>query len=142
MDSSKRWAGAYSVVFLLRRSLFVLITFVYYRGPSSQVQVMTTMTLVYICFLGHVRIHESRHLSRIEMLNEYILLCLSYHFIYFIDPAWSFDFKDRVGDSAVVFVSLILGINTVIIIAVNIASIRRKLHLRFLRKKAEKQRAD
>jgi len=92
MNRENIWAGTYSFVFLLRRSVFVLITFVSFRDPSHQVLAMVTVTVLQICFLSHMRIHETKNLLRIEAVNEFILLCLCYHFLLFVDPAWSFDF--------------------------------------------------
>lgn len=138
LDKSNVWAGSYSVVFLIRRSLFVLITFVWNSFPCNQVQIVLLTTLFHLCYLAHARIHETRSLRQIEMLNECIYVCFCYHFFFFVDPVWSKCFNEKAGHSAIASICLILGINTVLILSLNVRALYHKLRLRKLRKLAEK----
>ena len=54
------------------------------------------------------------------MVNEVILVGICYHFVLFADPIWEDDMRDNIGTSVVGFVLTLLGINTLIIIGVNI----------------------
>ena len=74
------------MVFLERRSLFILITFVGNKHPGMQVLSMMTLTLLYVCYIGHMHLHETSWLRRVETFNEGILLGICYHFILFADP--------------------------------------------------------
>ena len=73
------------------------------------------------------------------MMNEVILVGICYHFILFADPIWDEDLREAFGTSVVGFVLSLLGINTLIIIVVNIQTIRRKCYLCKLKKQAEKR---
>lgn len=72
------------------------------------------------------------------MMNEVILVGICYHFVLFANPIWEDDMRDQIGTSVVGFVLALLGVNTLIIIGVNIQTIKRKCHLRKLRKDAER----
>ena len=98
---------------------------------------MVVLTQLYICFIAYMHVHETEKQRRIEMLNECILLGTCYHFYMLVDPNIEQSLKDDLGTSIVVFISSLLGINTLIIIGVNIQAICHKLKLRKLRKLAE-----
>lgn len=59
-------------------------------------------------------------------MNECLLVCLCYHFVIFADSIWSRELRENVGTSTVVFVVSLLGINTLIITALNIKAISLK----------------
>ena len=139
MDSTKAKSGSYSVVFLVRRSIFVLITFVLYDDPSLQIISMLALTMVYLCFIAHMNFHETVRLRRIEMLNECILIGICYHFVLLIDPYYEQELKEFLGKSIFTYIIALLGINTLIIILVNYEAVCRKLKLRKMRKLAEKR---
>ena len=44
-DATRPLVGTYSVIFLLRRSFFVMITFLMYSYPSLQIEIMLYSTL-------------------------------------------------------------------------------------------------
>ena len=136
LDDLKPRAGLYSIIFLLRRSLFVAVTFLLYSNPGLQVEFMTYPTLAYVCIISHLDVHETPRQRRIEMMNEVLLVCICYHFIFFADPRWDDYWREIFGQSCLVFVLAILGINTLIIIGVNILAIKRKCYLRKLKKQA------
>ena len=126
-DATRDYVGTYSVVFLIRRSIFVMITYALHYYPGLQVQALIFTTLLFICYIANVRFHESTQQHRIEIVNELILVCLCYHFVLFADQMWEMSFRDHVGSSTVVFVMLLLGLNTVLILIINARLIKLKV---------------
>ena len=57
LNPEKPFVGTYSVIFLLRRSFFVLITFTLWEHPNMQVELMLFSTLLYVCYIGCSDIH-------------------------------------------------------------------------------------
>ena len=84
-NANKPYVGTYSVVFLVRRSLFVLTSFALYRVPGCQIQVMLAMTVVYLCYISRQEFYQSPFQKRVEMANECLLVLLCLHFILFTD---------------------------------------------------------
>ena len=80
------YIGSYSVVFLMRRSLFVFAYFALYYYPSMQVQIMLYSTLLYICYIINMGFYESNSHRQIEIMNECILVGVCYHFVIFANP--------------------------------------------------------
>ena len=126
-DASRDYVGTYSVVFLIRRSIFVMISFALHYYPGIQVQALIYTTLLFICYISNVRFHESTQQQRIEIINELILICLCYHFVLFADQMWEMSFREHVGSSTVVFVLVLLGLNTMLILFINARLIKLKV---------------
>ena len=134
-NALKPYVTTYSVVFLVRRSLFVIMTFSLYLMPAFQVQLMLCMTLFHLCYLSRIRFHQSPFHRRIEMTNECILMFLCYHVVLFISPVWELDLLEKLGDSTIGFVVALLGLNTLVIIYVNFKVIYLKLKLKLNKRK-------
>ena len=49
----------YSFVFLIRRLLFVFLTFAIFGDTGIQIHLMIAMTLVYIAYLSYHNLHET-----------------------------------------------------------------------------------
>jgi len=128
--------GTYPVIFLLRRSFFVAITFAMMFYPSLQVQLMIYSTLGYLCYISLQRFHESPLQRRTEMFNEMLLLCLCYHFVLFADEIWDDGERNFFGQSTIIFVCFLLGVNTLLILAINFKVITLKFKRCVARKKA------
>ena len=148
-NPSKPYVGTYPIVFLLRRSFFVLTTFALYKLPCLQAQLMLSLTLAYLCYISRQRFYESPFQRRVEMCNEGLLICLCTHFILFTDIALQQQQDESLmvalGRSACIFVLILLGGNTAIILAINFRSIKlkvkRKLNERAAKRRAEELRA-
>ena len=129
-NASKSYVGTYSVVFLVRRSLFVLTSFALYRLPGWQVQVMLMMTVAYLCYISRQEFYQSPFQKRVEMANECLLVLLCLHFILFTDVVIWEDSQGTmmsIGRSAIAIVVLLLCGNTSIIIAMNCKRIKLKI---------------
>ena len=80
-----------------------------------------------------------------EILNEWILVCLCYHFVIFVDSSWERHIRDKVGLSSIIFVCILLGANMIIIIFANVKMIIFKCKVRItdkLKIKLGKQKAE
>ena len=65
----------------MRRSLFVVITFVLFDYPGIQVQFMIYMTLLQIIYIGHQDFYETRGAKALEITNERIFVLIQYNFV-------------------------------------------------------------
>ena len=115
--------GTYPVIFLLRRSFFVIITFTMLELPSLQVHTFIVSALLYLCYIAQQRFHDSLMQQRIEVFNEVLLLCLCYHFVLFADDVWEEGERDQFGQSTNIFICVLLGVNALIILAVNFKAV-------------------
>lgn len=59
LNTKRKRVSCYTVVFLLRRSFFIVVTFVLYMRPGLQVELMLYPTLAYICIISHLDVHET-----------------------------------------------------------------------------------
>ena len=50
-DANRKYVGTYPVIFLLRRSFFVTITFTMVEHPSLQVHAFIVSALLYLCYI-------------------------------------------------------------------------------------------
>lgn len=73
--------AGYSIVFLLRRSLFVAITFALFDQPGIQIQLMTFMTVLYVIYLGYQYFYLTPYGKELEMLNECVFVLIQYCFV-------------------------------------------------------------
>ena len=134
-DSERPFVGTYSVAFLGRRSFFVAVTFLLYNHPGIQIEIMLYSTLLYMSYICNVRFHESLLQQRVELFNEWILVCLCYHFVIFADSTWEPRLRDYVGQSTIGFVSFLLAANVCIIVMANIKAVIFKVKVKLTDKK-------
>ena len=79
----------YHVLFLVRRLLFVLVPLILFSGPSLQLICLISVQLAYFmvtCKLMGMP-HDQRKHRFLEFFNEYVILLLYYHMLYFTDFA-------------------------------------------------------
>ena len=69
------------LIFFLRRSLFILITFTLIEHPGIQVMIFMQVIIFQIIWIGHMDYFLKVKYKIIEIVNEVILLLLSYHFL-------------------------------------------------------------
>ena len=63
-------------IFMLRRSLFIAITFALFFYPGIQIQVMIYMTLIQIIYLGYAGVYEHASDKTLETLNESVFILI------------------------------------------------------------------
>ena len=66
----------YSFIFLVRRSLFIAITFALFENPGLQLLLMLQKTLFYVIFLGYADFFEMFGSKALEILNESIFILI------------------------------------------------------------------
>ncbi len=64
---------------------------------------------------------------RIEVMNEFFLMAICYHFVLFANPVWEQSLREKIGTSVIVFVCVLLGVNGVIMILVNCKALYLKV---------------
>ena len=136
-NPEKRWVTTYSIVFLTRRSFFVLVTYGLYHYPGLQVQLMTVSTMGYMCYIVQMSFYESIAQRRIETLNECLLLLICCQLAIFSSLSLDDLTYEDLGDSVVVVVLLLLGFNSLIIVVVNIKVVTEYCRRRKLIKKRD-----
>ena len=70
-------------VFMIRRSLFVLVTFMLVDSPGTQVVVFISISVAYIGYLGHFVEFADNGTRWFEMTNECFFLLISYLLLLF-----------------------------------------------------------
>ena len=122
-------------MFLLRRTLFIAITFSLFRLPGIQGQLMIYMTLLYIIYLGHSEFFEHHSSKSIEMLNESVFVLIQYGFVLLTNLVWDLTVRKWIGDVIVGLTAMLLLVNMAVIITVSVKALCWSLHLKKLKKR-------
>ena len=90
-----------------------------------------------MCYIASVRFHETTAQRRIEIINEFILMMLCAHYVAFTNPVfvWEKVTRDSLGTSIIVFVCTLLGVNTLVILGVNVMAVKAACRKRAAKKK-------
>ena len=123
----------YSLVFLIRRSIFVVLTFALFSYPGIQIQVFIFSSLLYIIYLNSHRIYAENFTLQLENLNEFVFLTICYHLVLFTNLVSDPFILDKIGLSMIISTAMILGIGIIVIVFINIKTYARKLKLRNLK---------
>ena len=124
-----------SIVFLLRRSLFVFITFVFYDYPGIQIQLFIYSSILYTVYLGYSKIYNDSAILILEYINEGIFMVISYHLVLFGNLLDSPFTSEVIGISMIFYIILMVAISTSLMVITNLKSIKKKLELRKFKKK-------
>ena len=73
----------YPIVFLLRRTAFVAITFLLIDYPAVQVQLQVCLTIMYLVYIQHFPVFDGPLTRHVEFVNETLFLLINYHLIVF-----------------------------------------------------------
>ena len=76
-----RTVALYSFIFLVRRSLFIAITFALFEHPGLQLLLMLQKTLFYIIYLGYADFFKIFGTKVLEIFNESVFILIQYLFI-------------------------------------------------------------
>lgn len=109
------WA---SFSFLLRRSCFVLLTYIMMSFPGIQVQIFCFMSVLYLIFVNHMNYYGTRLLINLENLNEFFFLLICYNFVLYCNLVLYQNVKDLIGKSLLLILGLMIIVNTVVIMRV------------------------
>ena len=135
-DTSSEYS--YSMVFLLRRLIYSVITVTCLNNPNICIHVFLLTNVLYTVYLGYSRPHDTPMSRKIEFFNEAGQQLCTYHLCLF-PLVISLDDEYHFGTSMIYVTGGILAINLLIIMYVSCGAVRRKLYLRGLKKKHEKR---
>ena len=111
----------YSFVFLLRRSIFIAITFVLFETPGLQLLLMLKLTLVYLIYLGYASFFKQFGSKALEIVNESVFVLIQYQFILLHNLVEQDAARKAIGSVIIYLTSFLLVVNLIIII---VASLR------------------
>ena len=111
---------SYSIVFLLRRTIFAVITFLLFDYPTMQILAFIMNIILYVIYLNSSRIYAERFSLYLENLNESFFLIVCYHILLFTNVLDDPILISNVGKSMLVGIGLILMTGMVVIMFVNI----------------------
>ena len=137
INSESAWALSYSIVFMMRRSLFVFLMFSLMKQPAIQMNLLIYSSIFYIIYLHYVRPHDDSSSVLVETINEVILLVICYHFILLTDLLSDPFVKFKIGLSLIICVCSMISLNLSIIVFVSL----RQLYYDFRKKRALRLRA-
>lgn len=106
----------YNLVFFLRRSVFVGITFGLLRYPGIQVMLFVQLNIFYIIFIGHMDFYIDKRSRAIELCNEILLVIVSYHFLLCYHIVTAESAREDLGMSMLVCTFVLLGVNVLLIV--------------------------
>ena len=135
LQIEKNSAMSYSIVFLVRRSIFIVITFALFNQPGLQIHLMIFLTIIYIMYLGYSDFHLSKQGKALEMTNETILVLIQYNFVLIHELISDNEVRYQVGNMIIGLTSILLAINLFVIIAVSFRPSVRKCYLTCVKNK-------
>lgn len=120
------FALSYSIVYLVRRSLFCMFTFAMYEVPGLQVQLFSASSVAYMIYLNSTQFFETKLLFTQEIVNEYMFLLICYHLVLFSNLIEDYKMLTYLGTSLASTCALMLAINLLIIMLVNFSLLKQK----------------
>ena len=130
LNGTKSGVSTYSTVFLVRRSIFVTITFALFHLPELQVLLMLCMTLIYIAYIGHMYFYDVPTSKTLEIVNESLFVILQYNLVILTGLIYDNELRLVAGYQIIGLASFLLAMNLVIIMFVGIKGLIRKCYLR------------
>jgi len=135
INTESKVALLYTIVFLLRRSLFCFFTFAMISIPGIQVQTFIFSSLLYVIYLNSDHIFESKLQTMQENVNEAIFIVVCYHCVLFGNLVDDHDTLTLIGSSMQTSCAVMLAINILIIVAVNFSQVRHALRICCLKRR-------
>ena len=74
---------SFSIVFLLRRSSFVALTFFFFEYPALQIQIQIFLNVFYIIYIYSAPQYDEVLIRRLDLFNESSFLIVCYHMMVF-----------------------------------------------------------
>jgi hypothetical protein len=138
VDGRYFWSRTYTIVFLLRRTLYVFLTFVMFSYPGIQMQTFIFSSVIYVIYLNHGPVFHEKLTLASEDANEFMFLVICYHMVLFIELLERPEMRENVGLSLIICIFFHLGANTVLIAFVSVKALMRKGKLNKLKAKQAK----
>jgi hypothetical protein len=103
----------YPMIYLLRRVVFVLIPTYWTNYPFFQVQAINFINSLYFSFIGYFLPSQSHKTNKLELLNEFILQILFYHFFCFSEWETTSEIQYQIGQSFIAFTVILMVVNVI-----------------------------
>ena len=128
----------YPIAFLLRRTVFVMITFLLFSYPGIQINALIYSSLLYVIFITHYPEFSPRTILWAELANEAILLLVCYHMILLSNLVWDPIARSVVGFSLIACIFGLLAGNTFFIVRLNLRKYSEKKKYGYFKAKHDK----
>ena len=127
----------YPPIFLLRRSLFVALSFALFNYPSIQTQLQLFTIVLYLTYVSFGVIYDSPVTRNMEFFNEIVFLVSTYHMMLYVSP-WLLADRASLGWSLIGTIVFMIVVNYCIIFGMAVRDLKAKLRMyRYGRRKAE-----
>ena len=116
------WQTFYSVVFLLRRLVFVVIVIFLEEIPSLAVILVLILNNAFVAYIALASPHNDQVIFYLELLNEWALQLITSHLLI----SWlstSVRFDSILGWSLISFISALFALNMIFIIWQTVKSV-------------------
>ena len=133
----EHWAILFYPVFIFRRLLFVMIPLCFQGQDFFQLQFLIFFNSLYIIFYAYLRPHIYSRLGYLEIINEFLFLVMSYHFLTFTLFNIDISSKYSMGFSYLAWMALLILLNFVNIALNSIRKFKRRQELKRLKKAME-----
>ena len=117
LDAKNHYVDTYAPIFLLRRSVFILICFLLSFIANLQIQFTIQLTLLYLAYLFFAKVNESPWHLRLEVMNEVFLILICYHYVVFSLLYYLPTFQYRIGKSLFWLILALIATNTMVILS-------------------------
>ena len=126
---------SYSVVFQIRRIIFVIIMFALRSYPGIQMFTFIYSSVLHIIYLNHSRIYNERSTLYFETANECGLMIVCYHLVLFANLVHDPSMLNHIGMSMIISVGIAIGGSTLVICSISIKDQIHQLKRRWRKKK-------
>ena len=114
LDMTRRSAVVYHLVFLIRRSLFILVAIFWHARPDFQIFALLLITLVHLLYLALARPFEDESVQRLEIVNDslvYFSVVFSLMLLVFKNDS---EVQDKIGWVFLIMIFLNILFNMVV----------------------------
>ena len=139
LEDRQTYGLALNIVFLIRRTIFVVITFALYDHPSLQILLFIWTSVLYIAYLGHSRVYQDQLTLRLEYLNEGTFLVICYHLISFTNILDNPSTISIIGWSLIIAILFLTLTNSFIMVFSSLKDAKLKCAARRLMKSRKTQ---
>lgn len=133
-NANSAWPMLYASIFMIRRIVFLLITFVLADWPALQIHFWTSITLYTIIYLMMTKPYETPFSNYVEFVNECIFLGICYCFELSTDLIDDPQTKWNAGWALNAHIGLMLTVNLSVMGFVNVSAYLRSCKLKRLKK--------
>ena len=136
IEGKSNFGLSLSIVFLIRRSIFVAITFALYNHPGIQIQLFIFGSILYIIYLNSRRIYKEYFMFKFEFMNECIFLIICYHLVLFTNILTNDPYTlEHIGTSMIVSIIILSIITAYVLLYLTCRIQYEKLRIKWIKKK-------